>query len=374
MKIRENVPIATLTTMRLGGNARFVAEVEKPEDIPEAYEFARKQNLPAWVMGGGANTLGHDEGFEGVIILNRIQGIFVQQGDQRVSIDQLHEDKLGEEIILLGMGGEEWDKVVEFACEHGYTGVEALSKIPGTLGAAPVQNIGAYGQEVGQVIENLVAYDTKNNDFVVIEKADMGLSYRRSKFNHGADSGRYFIVSVTLRLRKGQLPQPFYNSLQRYIDEHGESDFSPENIRRMVSEIRREKLPDPKEVASAGSFFKNVYVDKAGADEAEASGIPVWRNGDGSGKINSGWLIEACGLKGKVLYGFRISEKAALVLINESSDSYADLAKAREEITDSVFGKFGYHLEQEPVEIGSSQVMQVYHQTNNGSEKNAGDA
>lgn len=364
MKIRENVAIATLTTMRLGGNARFVLEVEQPEEIPEAYKFAEERGLPTWIMGGGANTLGRDEGFDGVIILNKIRGLFVQQGEQWIEAHKFAGDEANE-ITIRGMGGEDWDEVVDFACAHGWTGIEALSKIPGTLGAAPVQNIGAYGQEIGQAIKEVTAYDTQANNFVTIEKAEMGLGYRCSKFNNGPEAGRYFIVSVTMMLEQGQLMPPFYNSLQRYIDEHGETDFSPKNIRKMVSEIRREKLPDPKEIASAGSFFKNVYVDKTGADEAEAKGIPVWRNADGSGKINSGWLIEACGLKGKTLYGFRVSEKAALVLINESSDSYADLAKAQEEITDSVFGKFGYHLQQEPVEI--------YREMNNLNGDNAGD-
>jgi len=365
MKIRENVLISSLTTMRLGGAARYVVEVETPEDVRAAYKFAEERKLPTWVMGGGANTIGRDEGFDGVVILNKIKGIFAQCGEQMVALDDLTEEDFGEEIILMGMGGEIWDDVVQLACEHGYTGIEALSKIPGTLGAAPVQNIGAYGQEVSQVVENVVAFDTRAKDFVVIKKPEMGLGYRKSRFNHGPEVGRYFIVSVTMRLRKGQLAPPFYNSLQRYIDGHGETDFSPRNVRRMVSEIRGAKLPDPEKVASAGSFFKNVYLDKTAADEAEAKGIPIWRNEDGRGKINSGWLIEQCGLKGKALYGFRVSEKAALVLINESSDCYADLARARAEITDSVFGKFGYRLEQEPVEI--------YHQVNNYFKKNAGD-
>lgn len=351
MKLRENVPISTMTTMRLGGAARFVLEVETLEDIPAAYSFASERNLPVWIMGSGANTISCDEGFEGVVILNKLKGLSVKTPNDLVDVRKMGSDDFGDEIILHGMGGEIWDDVVEFACKHGYTGIEALSKIPGTLGAAPVQNIGAYGQDVAQVLERVEAFDTVTQKFVTIEKADMGLGYRRSRFNHGSEIGRYFIFSVTLRLKKGQLLQPFYNSLQRYIDEHGETDFSPKNIRKMVSAIRSDKLPDPEEVASAGSFFKNVYVDKAGADEAEAKGIPVWRSKDGRGKINSGWLIEACGLKGKELHGFRISEKAALVLINESAKSYEDLTRARTEITDAVFEKFGYRLEQEPVEI-----------------------
>lgn len=180
----------------------------------------------------------------------------------------------------------------------------------------------------------------------------MNLSYRSSRFNQGEDVGRFVIVSVTMKLSKEQtLSTPFYDSLQRYIDEHNVTDFSPQNIRQMVSTIRADKLPDPQFVASSGSFFKNIYLNKNEADEAEQKGIPLWRNEDGSGKINSGWLIEQCGLKGKQLFGFRVSKKAALVLINESATSYIELDKARTEIRQKVLEKFGYELQQEPVEI-----------------------
>lgn len=330
--------ISGLTTMRLGGAAKFVLEVETKDDVAEVFRFAEERDLPVWMMGGGANTLGHDEGFPGVVILNRLRGI---------EITEEHDG----EMVLRGMGGEIWDDFVGFACERGYSGIEAMSMIPGTLGAAPVQNIGAYGQDIAQVIEGVEAFDTKTKEFVTLGKGEMRMGYRHTRFNHGEDAGRFFIVAVTVRLRAGSLEPPFYNSLQRYIDEHGETDFSPMNIRRMVSTIRSEKLPDPEKVASAGSFFKNVYVDKTGAEAAEAQGIPLWRNPDGSGKINSGWLIEACGLKGKIMRGIRVSEKAALVLINESAKSYADLAAAREEIVGTVAEKFGMVLEQEPVEM-----------------------
>lgn len=342
MKIRENVLISELTTMRLGGAARFVIGVEQPEDVREAYRFAQAKNLPTYILGGGANTIGRDEGFSGVVILNRLKGITV-----------IHEDDT--ELLLKAMGGEIWDDVVEFATEKGFSGIEAMSKIPGTAGAAPVQNIGAYGQDIAGVIESVEAYDTKTQELVTLLKSAMKLSYRRTRFNFGQDAGRFFILTLTLRLRKSQLQPPFYNSLQRYIDAHRETDFSPKNIRRMVTEIRGEKLPDPEEFASAGSFFKNVYLDKTAADAAEQKGIPIWRNADGSGKINSGWLIESCGLKGKEFFGFKVSDRAALVLINETAKNYSDLAKARAKIINAVQEKFGYTLEQEPVEIPSEQ-------------------
>lgn len=357
MKMRENVPISEMTTMRLGGIARYVISVTTAEEVREAFAFARERALPTWVMGGGANTIGHDEGFPGVIILNEIKDIYIICGDgvKKVPLTEARSLALGEKMVLQGGAGEVWDDVVQVVCDLGYSGVEALSMIPGTLGAAPVQNIGAYGQEVAQVIRSVEAYDTWHDEYVTLEKAEMDLRYRQTRFNSGTEAGRFVILTVTLELAKKPLERPFYNSLERYIEKYHETDFSPANIRRMICKIRGEKLPDPKLVASAGSFFKNVLVDPEGAEAAEMKGIPVWRNADGSGKINSGWLIEACGLKGKEMFGFRVSEKAALVLINESAKSYADLAKARAKIVDTVRAKFGYELKQEPVEIPSNR-------------------
>jgi len=352
MLIKENVPVSSLTTMRLGGNARYVIEVETPEDVEKAYLFAEEKELPVWIMGGGANTIGRDEGFDGVIILNKIKGIFAKVADDYIEIEDFNPEINGEEeLVVTAMGGEIWDDLVQLVCGLNYSGIEAMSSIPGTVGAAPVQNIGAYGQDIAGVIESVEAYDSKKRELVHLDKPEMQMGYRNTRFNFGEDAGRFFIISVTLKLRRGELKPPFYGSLQKYIDEQGETDFSPRNIRKMVSAIRSAKLPDPEKIASAGSFFKNVYLDKDGVQEAEAKGVQVWKNDDGTGKINSGWLIEKCGLKGRELYGFRVSDKAALVLINERAKSYADLAKAREEIIQTVYSKTGYVLEQEPVEM-----------------------
>lgn len=355
MEVRENIPILELTTMRLGGKARFVLVVETPEDVKKAHDFAKERNLPTWFMGGGANTIGRDGGFDGVVILNKIKGIFVKRDGKVIPIKDFKGETDEAETEFVGMGGEVWDDFVKNTAELGYSGIEAMSAIPGTVGAAPVQNIGAYGQDLAQVVTEVEVFDAKDNNFKVLKKHEMNLGYRCTRFNCGEDAGRFFVISVTVRLKKDRLKPPFYNSLQRKIDENGETDFSPKNIRRLVTEIRESKLPDPELIASAGSFFKNVYLDKAGADVAEAKGIPVWRNADGTGKINSGWLIENCGLKGQELYGFRISDKAALVLINETAESYNDLKKARQKIIETVKEKFGYTIEQEPVEIGSNK-------------------
>lgn len=342
MKIHENVPLASLTTMRIGGDARYVIELMQKAEIPEALDFALSRSLPVWVMGGGANTLAHDEGFEGVVILNKLMGVEILSESE-------------ERLKVRAMGGVVWDDLVDLVSQKGFSGIEAMSAIPGTVGAAPVQNIGAYGQDLAQVVVNVEAYDRDKHEFVTLTKPEMNLGYRHTRFNYGEDAGRFLIVSVTLELKKQRMQPPFYNSLQRYIDEHNETNFAPQDIRRMVMAIRSEKLPDPAEVPSAGSFFKNVYVNKAGALVAEERGIPVWRDEkDGvlrGGKINSGWLIEACGLKGQKLHGYRISEKAALVLINEDGVGYRELDLARKEIIAEVQQKFGFVIEQEPVEI-----------------------
>ena len=226
--------------------------------------------------------------------------------------------------------------------------MEALSAIPGTVGAAPVQNVGAYGQEIADTIVSVDAYDTKTGEFVNLSKEELGLGYRRSIFNYGEDVGRYFITKVTVELTRTQLEPPFYNSLQRYIDERGIDEYTPENIRKAVHAVRDGKLPNPEYIASAGSFFKNVYLNEEETKEAEKKGIPVWEGG----KVPSGWLLENAGLKGKTIHGMRVWDHASLVLVNESARGYKDLAAAREEIIKTVKDKYGLTLEQEPMELG----------------------
>ena len=321
--------------MRIGGPARYVIEITDPSEIAEAYQFAEAYWYPRFIIGGGANTIGRDEGLNGVILLNRLRGFRDEDG------------------LITAAAGENWDAIVEYACGKGYTGIEALSRIPGLIGAAPVQNIGAYGQELSQTFVSAEAYDTVARDFVTLTPNEMKFGYRRSALNTTA-AGRYFVTSVTLQLHPGQMERPFYNSVENYIADNGITDFSPMGVRRMVSAIRADKLPDPAVKASSGSFFKNVYLSDWDAQKAEEHRYPVHRGRDGN-KINAGWLIEQAGLSGKLLHGMRVNEKAALNLINESAGTYANLAAARAEIKSAVYDKFGYWLEQEPVEIVDSK-------------------
>lgn len=362
MKIRENVPISTITTMRLGGDTKFLIDIEDESEISDAFNFAKEKNLPTFILGSGANTIGHDEGFNGVIVRSALKGINAE-GDFLRTLrgtpslpSEPHNDgrerggsQKDTSALITAFSGEVWDDLVAFACERGLHGIEGLSKIPGLVGAAPVQNIGAYGQDIASVFVSAKVYDIKNDNIVTLDKDDMNFSYRHSILNT-TDTGRYFVISITLKLGAGEMQRPFYTSVEKYIAETGASDFSPAGIREIVSIIRGNKLPDPKVEASAGSFFKNIYLTEEEADAAEAKGYLVYHGRDGY-KINSGWLIENAGLSGKLLHGIRINEKAALVLINESAKSYADLAAARAEIIKTIQDKYGYTLEQEPVEI-----------------------
>ena len=357
MRVNENILISSLTTMRLGGPARYVLEVETPAEVADAYGFAAQFGLPTFILGYGANTLGHDDGFNGVIIINRMKGIVEQNvtwtGDGAwgtpTEQSDVGENATAGPVQLKVMGGEYWDNVVAYACDKGLTGIEALSKIPGLAGAAPVQNIGAYGQQIADTLTEIEVYDSYSGTYKTLTHDDLKFSYRHSILNT-TEKGRYFVISITLSLKKGQMPRPFYNSIEKYIEEHDLADLSPKGIRNIVSIIRADKLPDPMEKASSGSFFHNIYLTEAEAEVAEEKGYPVYRGHDGN-KLSGAWLIEQCSFKGKLLNGIRVSDKAPLVLINESAKSYNDLAKARDEIAGAVYDKFGYWLKQEPVEI-----------------------
>lgn len=343
MKIRENVPLKHLTTMRLGGDARYVIEIERPSDIATAFNYAEAKGLPVYVLGGGANTIARDEGFYGVVLLNKLNGIEILEED-------------ADHAIVRARSGVKWDDFVAYTTARDLSGVEALSAIPGTVGAAPVQNVGAYGQDVSQTILSAKVYDKIDKTTYIIEHTAMDFAYRSSIFNKGPLKNRYFIIYVTFRLKKGKMKRPFYESLETYIKAHNLNDFSPKGVRQLVTAVRVEKLPDPNHIPSAGSFFKNVHLDPMQALAAEKAGIPIRKSGS-EYKVNTGWLIDQCGLKGKLLHGFRVNEKASLVLINESAKSYADLAAARAEIKKAVHDRFGYDIWQEPVEMGYGKVL-----------------
>jgi UDP-N-acetylmuramate dehydrogenase len=339
MDIHTNIPLKNYTTMRLGGNARFMTDVRTPDEVAQVCQNAKKQNLPIFILGGGSNVIVNDEGFQGIVVRNRIPGFEV-----------IADDSIGA-TIKIG-AGEIWDDVVKRTVDMNLSGIEAMSAIPGTAGAAPVQNVGAYGQEVAETLVSLEAYDIEEDRFVSFQNSDCGFSYRHSIFR-GEAAGRYVILSITLKLYKAAPQPPFYKAVQDYFDMHGITIFTPQAIRDAVIDIRANKLPDPKETPNTGSFFKNAIIEDWQLNDLkkEYPDIPTYDMPDGRFKVPTGWLIEQTGLKGQVLHGMKVHDKNALVLINQSAKSYADLASAREEIIGAVRDKFHIMIEQEPLEI-----------------------
>ncbi len=339
MNININVPFSQLTTMQLGGPAHFVAEATTTQELVDLYRNAKRLNQKIMTLGGGSNLIVRDEGYDGVVVLNRILGFDV--------IDQ----QSNSNTIRIG-GGENWDSIVARTVEMGLSGIEALSSIPGTAGAAPVQNIGAYGQEIADTLLYVEAYDSETDKLVQLTWEDCGFSYRHSIFR-GASKNRFAITAIVLKLYTKLPEPPFYAAVQKYFDEHEITDYTPQAIRNAVMDIRADKLPDPAVKPNSGSFFKNTIVEgwQARNLASEYPDMPMYEMENDHFKIPTGWLIEAADLKGELIHGMRIHTGNALVLINESAQSYADLAEAREQIITAVRDKFQLTIEQEPLEI-----------------------
>jgi len=341
MEIHTNIPLKNLTTMKLGGPAKYVIEAFKIEDIIEACQKSKSENLPIFVIGDGSNVIANDNGFNGIIIRIRINGF------------EIIADDLNSTTIKIG-AGENWDSIVQRTVDLRLTGIEAMSAIPGTAGATPVQNVGAYGQEIADTLISLEAYDILNNKMISLQNSDCDFKYRQSIFNTNA-LGKYIITSITLRLSKNLPTTPFYSSLQKYLDEKNIHIYNHEIIRNAVIEIRKTKLPDPKVFANCGSFFKNVIVDDWKLNELRKNypDIMAFDMGDKKFKIPTGWLITKAGLKGQSFNGMKVFENNSLVLINESANSYNDLIAARDQIADKIRDTFQIQIEQEPIEIKS---------------------
>lgn len=339
MDLHQNISLKNYTTMRLGGPARFMAQASTKEEIRQIITEAKKQQLPWFILGGGSNVIARDEGFNGIVIRNTIGGFDILA----------HEP--GKVIIKIG-AGEEWDTVVKRSVDMNLSGIEAMSAIPGTAGAGPVQNVGAYGQEIADTLISLEAYDTVTDQFTTLRAEACGFSYRHSIFR-GEARGRYVITSITLALSTQAPAPPFYAALQKYLDENHITLYTPQTIRDAVMAIRFEKLPDPATTPNTGSFFKNAIIEDWQFNEliAQYPDAPHYDMPNSMKKIPTGWLIEKTGYKGKTLHGMHVHDKNALVLINESATGYADLAAARDEIIGAVRDTFRIKIEQEPLEI-----------------------
>lgn len=338
VNIADNISLADHSTMRLGGVAAHLTEVKSRSELQQAISWAQGKGIPMLVIGDGSNIVWRDEGFDGLVIVNSIPGY-----------EEFSEDE-NNTYITIG-AGENWDNVVARTVQAGLTGVEALSLIPGTAGATPVQNVGAYGQEISQTLTTVVAFDAKTNDFVTLRGEECNFSYRNSRFK-SEDRGRFVIIGLTLHLRRGSLQPPFYGALQRYLDENKIHEYSPRAIREAVIAIRSSKLPDPSKVANNGSFFANPVVTNEVFSELQVHfpGIPSWPVGDSHSKLSAAWLIEQAGFKDfhDPETGMATWHLQPLVLVNEKAKSTTDLIAFRDKILGAVQSKFGITLTQEP--------------------------
>ncbi len=329
--------------MRLGGVAAYLGVVESRQDITDALAWAEGQNIPILMIGSGSNIVWTDEGYPGLVLVNAIKRF------ETYTIDA------GTLYVTAG-AGEVWDDIVSRVVDLGYSGIERLSLIPGTTGAAPVQNIGAYGREISDAIAVVEAYDTKEKRFVTIPGFECGFGYRTSRFKD-ADKGRFYITAVTLHVTHEFPIPPFYPALQQYLDTHAITDYSPDALRKAVVEIRKSKMPDPKIIANCGSFFTNPIVNqnKMNLIIQDYPAMMYWHLDDGSVKLSAAWLIEQCGFKGvrDEATGMATWKDQPLVLVNEHATSTAQLLQFRQKIIDAVHAKFGITLSQEPDLLGA---------------------
>ena len=341
VEMREQVGLAERTTLGVGGAARFFCEVRSEGEIPEGLEWARERGMAVFILGGGSNVLISDRGVAGLVMQIGLRGI--------------RYDGSGG---VVAAAGESWDGVVRSAVERGWAGIECLSGIPGTVGATPVQNVGAYGQEVASAIESVRAWDRKERGWVELSGAECGFGYRTSRFNRGGDAGRFVIAAVGYRLQPGGRARLRYPDLQRRFP-GGEAGLG--EARAAVLEIRRGKgmliEPDTAEAHSAGSFFKNPVLTAAEADAlaARAGAEPPRFTSNGKVKIPAAWLIEQAGFQ----KGFRqaegrvgLSSRHVLALINADGGSAGEIVRLARQIQAEVERRLGVRLQAEPVQAG----------------------
>lgn len=332
--IKEQVSLKLYSTMRLGGTARYVCDVASEENLLDALAYAEKMHLPVRTIGHGSNIIWRDEGFSGLLMVMKIEG---------------HE-RIDDTTISFG-AGLEWDTAVRISVENGLSGLEFLGLIPGTVGATPVQNVGAYGKEIKDVLLSLRAYDLHEKQFVTIQKDDCDFGYRTSRFK-AADSGRFIITSVTFALSATPPTPPFYDSLQAYFATHPVEAYTPATIREAVIAIRSSKLPDPKQIANNGSFFANPVVHASVYEKLKESypDIKGWNVDAEYVKIAAGWLVEKAGYNDfhDKETGMATWRAQNLVLINEHATNTSQLVTFRDGIVRAVYEKFGITLEQEP--------------------------
>ncbi len=343
LQIREEIPLAPFTTFGIGGAARYFAEAATEAGIVSAVLWAKEREVPLFVLGGGSNLLVRDAGFGGLVLKISVMGVEV----------------CGGKLFDVG-AGERWDGFVDRMMRMDMAGVECLAGIPGSVGGTPVQNVGAYGQEVSETIESVRVFDRATFEWVEFDNAACRFRYRESLFNTD-EPGRYIVSRVRFRLRPMGEPNLRYADLQRRFA--GREGVTLLQVATAVREIRRQKgmllVDGDADCCSAGSFFKNPIVAAgrlvgiAAAAGVEESKVPHWAAGAEMMKIPAAWLLEQAGFaKGYGAGPARISTRHTLALTNRGGATCADIERLQEEIVGGVRERFGITLEREPVLVG----------------------
>jgi UDP-N-acetylmuramate dehydrogenase len=313
--------------------------IETEEEAISLLSYNKSLSNPLLILGGGSNMLFIND-FDGTILYPEIEGIRI-------------EEKFTEYVIVSSGSGVNWDKLVEWSVINGYGGLENLSLIPGKVGASPVQNIGAYGVEVNDVIEKVRAVSIENGALTEFSKNDCRFRYRNSIFKDEL-KGKYLITRVYYRLTINPLLNLNYGSLKEEVNKLG--SITLKNVRQAVINIRRSKLPDPDIIGNAGSFFKNPVVSSSVAENLKKMYhlMPSYEDQSGNIKLAAGWLIEQCGWKGRRIGDAGVHDKQALVLVNHGNATGKEIYNLSEEIIKSVLEKFGIELEREVEVVGTT--------------------
>ena len=347
MRLQENVPLAPQTTLQVGGPARFFVEADSPEVVQEAIAFARSRQLEIFVLGGGSNLLVADAGWPGLVLKVAIPGI-----DQRDGAD-------GKVLFEVG-AGESWDGFVARTVAANCAGIECLSGIPGSVGGTPVQNVGAYGQEVSDTIESVQVFDLRDNQVRELCAEACGFAYRTSIFNT-SERGRFVVLRVAYALTPGGAPKVEYADLKRHFE--GKPAPTLAEVREAVRQIRARKgmliVPGDPDCRSAGSFFKNPVLseeqhnDLQRRAEAKRLTVPSYPALERNRKVSAAWLVEHAGFtRGYTLAHAGISRKHALALVNRGGATAAEIVALKNEIQKRVEEVWGIHLQPEPVFVG----------------------
>lgn len=337
-RIRRDVELRELTTLKVPARARFLVEAHRVEDLQEAIAWANSQGLATLLLGGGSN----------LVIRGDVDALVIRMAMTGRRWEQVSEDSA---TLVLG-AGENWHGAVLYAASAGYRGIENLALIPGTTGAAPVQNIGAYGVELKDTLVSVTALDWHTGELVTLANADCNFGYRDSLFKQQA--GRYAIVQVRLRLSRDRALALAYGDLATYFADHPQpAALTPLEVAEAVMAVRRRKLPDPEQIPNVGSFFKNPVVSQSKWQglQADFPGIVSYPAGEGV-KLAAAWLIDQCGWKGYRNDRVGVHNRQALVLINHSGGTGEDILALAERIRADVAGTFGVDLEMEPRVVG----------------------